>query len=142
MPASHPLFTPAPAFELRTQKAALVFAAFFMAIGLLGFVPGVTVSVLQNLVHVAFAFAGVVGARSFGRARRYLIGGGVVYLAIVVVGGLLNTSGSTDFTISRHWPNLGIAVAMIIVGAATSRGRFDDGWHFGAGEGTRPQSVR
>ena len=85
------------------QKAALVVAATFALVGVLGFIPGVTtdydkmefaghhsgaellgifgVSVLHNVVHLLFGHAR--GSRSpapGAGARLYLIGGGVVYL--------------------------------------------------------------
>ena len=77
-------------------KAALAVDAVFLAVGLLGSVPGSTtnddqltfaghhfvaallgifnVSVLHNLVHLLFGVAGIVLARTFNSARSYLTG--------------------------------------------------------------------
>src|ERR687889_764263 len=90
------------------QTAALVVGAVFLLVGIAGFIPGITtdfdlmefagheseaellgifqVSVLHNLVHVAFGIAGIVAARQWSSARGYLIGGGVVYLLLWVFG--------------------------------------------------------
>lgn len=90
------------------QKAALAMGAVFLLVGILGFIPGVTthydqltfaghhseaallgifnVSILHNIVHLAFGVAGIALARSFNAARSYLIGGGVIYLALFVYG--------------------------------------------------------
>lgn len=85
----------------RTRSASRLFALLvgvtFLLVGVLGFVPGVTtshdqlslagresgalllglfaVSVLHNLVHLAFGVAGVFMARTTKLARAYLIGG-------------------------------------------------------------------
>ena len=88
------------------QKAAVVVAATFLLVGVLGFVPGVTtdydsmefaghesgaqllgifgVSVLHNLVHVLFGVAGLALARAGGRARAVLHGRGAIYVVRVV----------------------------------------------------------
>ena len=100
MTASHPARTSESMSKFRTpvQKAALAVGAVFLAVGLLGFVPGITthydqltfaghhsdaallgifnVSVLHNLVHLAFGVAGMALARTFNGARSYLLGGG------------------------------------------------------------------
>ena len=76
------------------QKAALVVAATFALVGILGFIPGVTtdfdkmefaghhsgaellgifgVSVLHNIVHLLFGVVGFALARSWAGARLYL----------------------------------------------------------------------
>ena len=121
MTASHSVHPPKSAakFSSPVQKAALAVGVVFLAVGILGFVPGITtnydqlsfaghhsdaallgifnVSVLHNLVHLAFGIAGIVLARTFNSARSYLIGGGVVYLALFVYGLVIDHDSSANF---------------------------------------------
>ena len=124
------------------QIAALLVAAVFLLVGVLGFVPGVTthygamnaaghrsgalllglfaVSVLHNVVHLAFGVAGFALARTARLARYYLIGGGVVYL-ILFAYGLSVDDGSTANVVPLNaaddWLHLALAIAMIALGA-------------------------
>ena len=104
----------------------------FLAVGVLGFVPGITthydqltfaghhsdaallgifnVSVLHNLVHLAFGVAGIVLARTFNSARSYLIGGGIVYLALFIYGLVIDHDSSANFVPvndADNWLHLG-----------------------------------
>ena len=164
MTASRPARTPESTSGFRTpvQKAALAVGAGFLAVGLLGFVPGITthydqltfaghhsdaallgifnVSVLHNLVHLAFGVAGVALARMFNRARSYLIGGGIVYLVLFVYGLIVNHDSSANFVPvnnADNWLHLGLAVAMIALGAALGRRRDDTGRPVGTGGRTQ-----
>lgn len=152
--------TPNTSSKFRTpvQKSALAVGAVFLAVGLLGFVPGITanydqltfaghhseaalfgifkVSILHNLVHLAFGVAGVALARTFKSARSYLIGGGVVYLVLFVYGLVINHDSSANFVPvndADNWLHLGLAVAMIALGAALGRRRDDTGQPVGTG---------
>jgi hypothetical protein len=154
MTASQPIHTAKSTSKFRApvQKAALAVGAVFLVVGLLGFVPGITsnydqltfaghhsdaallgifnVSVLHNLVHLAFGVAGIVLARTFNSARSYLIGGGVVYLLLFVYGLVINHDSSANFVPvnnADNWLHLGLAVAMIALGAALGRTRDDTG---------------
>lgn len=40
------------------------------------------ISVVHNLVHLVFGVAGLILARTYARARTYLIGGGFVFLGL------------------------------------------------------------
>jgi len=138
-------------YRTPVQKSALAVGAVFLVVGLLGFVPGITsnydqltfaghhsdaallgifnVSVLHNLVHLAFGVAGIVLARTFNNARSYLIGGGVVYLLLFIYGLVINHDSSANFVPvndADNWLHLGLAIAMIALGAALGRTR-DDG---------------
>src|ERR671932_475044 len=84
------------------QKAASLVGIVFLAVGVLGFVPGITtnygsmqfashdsaakllglfqVSILHNIVHLLFGIAGLVLARTIRGAKNFLIVGGVIYL--------------------------------------------------------------
>lgn len=139
-------------FRTPVQKAALAVGAIFLAVGILGFIPGITtnydqltfaghhsdaallgifnVSVLHNLVHLAFGVAGIALARTFNNARSYLTGGGIVYLVLFVYGVVINHNSSANFVPvndADNWLHLGLAVTMITLGAALGRRRDDTG---------------
>ena len=163
MSVSHPIGAAGPTSKFGTpvQKAVLAVGAVFLAVGLLGFVPGITtnydqltfaghhsdaallgifnVSVLHNLVHLAFGVAGIALARTFNSARFYLIGGGVLYLVLLIYGLVIDHDSSANFVPvndADNWLHLGLAVAMIAVGAALGRGRNDTGQPVGTSSGT------
>ncbi|HEY8628694.1 MAG TPA: DUF4383 domain-containing protein [Gaiellaceae bacterium] len=91
----------------------------FLAVGILGFVPGITThygdlsfaghdsgakllgifqtSILQNIIHLLFGLAGIAMARSWEGARTYLIGGGVIYLVLFVYGLFAHGNTSANF---------------------------------------------
>ena len=154
-------------FRTPVQKAALAVGAVFLLVGVLGFVPGVTsnydqltfaghhsdaallgifnVSVLHNLVHLAFGIAGIVLARTFNSARSYLIGGGVVYLLLFVYGLVIDHDSSANFVPvnnADNWLHLGLSVAMIALGAALGRTRDDTGRPVGTDGRTQDGIVR
>jgi hypothetical protein len=90
------------------QTAALIVGAVFLLVGVLGFIPGVTtdydllgaaghksdatllgifqVSILHNIVHLAFGVAGILMARSHAGAKTFLVYGGAIYLVLFVLG--------------------------------------------------------
>src|SRR5215217_6270641 len=100
------------------QKAAFAVGAVFLLVGILGFVPGITthydqltfaghhseaallglfnVSVLHNIVHLAFGVAGIVLSRTFNNARGYLIGGGLIYLVLFIYGLVIDRESSMN----------------------------------------------
>lgn len=149
-------------FATPVQKAALAIGVVFLLVGVLGFIPGITtnydqlsfaghhseaallgifnVSVLHNLVHLAFGVAGIALARTFNSARSYLIGGGIVYLALFIYGLVVDHNSSANFVPvneADNWLHLGLAVAMIALGAALGRTRDDTGRPVGAEARTR-----
>jgi hypothetical protein len=163
MPASAPVPAPGSTSTSKSavQKAALVVGAVFLLVGLLGFVPGITthydqltfaghhsdaallgifnVSILHNLVHLAFGVAGLALSRTFNNARAYLIAGGAVYLVLFVYGLLIDHDSSANFVPvndADNWLHLGLAVAMIALGAALGRTRNDTGQPVGTDGGT------
>ncbi|MCO1576289.1 DUF4383 domain-containing protein [Crossiella sp. SN42] len=124
------------------QAAAVLVAIVFVAVGVLGFVPGVTtnfddllvaghhsqalllgvfaVSVLHNIVHLIFGVAGLLLARTPGGARGFLIGGGVVYLALWVYGLVVDKNSPLNFVplnTADDWLHLGLGLGMIALGA-------------------------
>jgi hypothetical protein len=119
------------------QTLTLVFGVVFLAVGILGFVPGITthygdlsfsgsdssakllglfqVSILHNIVHLLFGVAGLLAARGFDSSRTYMLGGGVIYLALFVLG----LFGGADWIPANNaddWLHLGLGVVMVSIG--------------------------
>jgi hypothetical protein len=132
------------------RTAATLVALTFLAVGILGFIPGITsnydeleiagheshakllgifeVSVLHNVVHLLFGAVGLALARTVSGSRSYLIGGGVVYLVLWLYGLLIDVQpgGDSDFVPfneADNWLHLGLGLAMIGLGVALSRDR-------------------
>ena len=128
------------------QKAAGVVGAVFLLVGILGFIPGITtdydsltfaghqsgamllgifqVSVLHNIVHLAFGITGLATARTFSAARSYLIGGGVIYAMLWLHGLVIDKSSDANFVpvnSGDDWLHFVLAAGMIGLGAALSR---------------------
>ncbi len=128
------------------QKAALAVGIVFLAVGVLGFIPGITtdydtmsfgghhsdamllglfqVSVLHNIVHLLFGLAGLAMARSFSGARTYLIGGGVVYLVLWIYGLLIDQTSSANFVpvnTADNWLHFFLGLGMVALGILLSR---------------------
>ncbi|MFD4668505.1 DUF4383 domain-containing protein [Lentzea sp. NPDC058450] len=133
---------------LRTpiQKTALVVSAVFALVGIAGFVPGLTtdydalelagheshamllglftVSVLHNIVHLAFGFVGFVMSRTVNGAYWYLVGGGVVYLLLFLYGLVIDHGSEANFVplnVADNWLHLFLGVAMIGLGLVVNR---------------------
>jgi hypothetical protein len=129
------------------QIAALVVGAVFLLVGIAGFIPGLTtnyealefaghesgamllgvfnVSILHNLVHLAFGVAGVAMARTANGARAFLIGGGAVYLVLWLYGLLIDMTSDANFVPvndADNWLHLVLAIGMIGLGIALGRG--------------------
>jgi len=101
------------------QKAALAVGIVFLAVGVLGFVPGITsnygtmtfatddsramllglfqVSILHNIVHLLFGIAGIVMAKTISNSRNYLVGGGAVYLVLFLYGLVVGQRSAANF---------------------------------------------
>jgi hypothetical protein len=128
------------------QTTALVVAAVFVLVGVLGFIPGITsdygsmsfaghhsdaklfglfeVSVLHNIVHLLFGLAGLVMARTVSGARTYLIGGGAVYLVLWLYGLVVEQDSSANFVPlnpADDWLHLFLGLGMIALGLLTTR---------------------
>jgi Domain of unknown function (DUF4383) len=128
------------------QKVATAVAVVFLAVGVLGFIPGITtnygtmdaaghhsealllgifqVSVLHNIVHLLFGIVGLALARSFSGARAYLIGGGVVYAVLWVYGLVVDDMSSANFVpmnTADDWLHLALAAGMILLGVLLGR---------------------
>lgn len=101
------------------QKAATAVGIVFLAVGVLGFIPGITthfgsisfashmsgakllglfqVSVLHNIVHLLFGVAGLALARTFSGARQYLVVGGIIYLVLFLYGLIVGQNSAANF---------------------------------------------
>jgi hypothetical protein len=126
------------------QSLAALVGAVFLLIGVLGFIPGITthysdvtfagegsdakllgifqVSILHNIVHLLFGIAGLGLARTWEGARLFLLGGGVVYLALWVLG----IVGGADWIPTNNaddWLHFVLGVGMIALGFVTTRER-------------------
>lgn len=106
-------------------------AVVFLLVGVLGFVPGVTsghvgfaghgsdamlfgvfaVSVVHNLVHLALGVVGLVLAASARGARVFLVGGAVIYLALLGFG-LLGPADVVPMNTADNWLHLFLAASM------------------------------
>jgi Domain of unknown function (DUF4383) len=125
------------------QGASLLVGAAFLLVGVLGFIPGVTthydtltwsghhsgamllgvfaVSVLHNIIHLAFGIAGLAMARTFNGARAFLVGGGILYAVVWLYGLLVDHASSANFipvNNADNWLHLGLALGMIVLGLA------------------------
>ncbi len=129
-----------------SQKAAAVVAGTFVLVGILGFVPGITthydeitfaghesgaellgvfaVSVLHNIVHLAFGVAGFLLATSWTGARAFLIGGGAVYLLLTIHGLLVDRHEDANVVPldkADNWLHLVLGLGMIGLGLFLGR---------------------
>jgi Domain of unknown function (DUF4383) len=90
------------------QELALLVGLAFLAVGIAGFIPGITthysdlsfaghgsgaklfgvfqVSILHDLVHVLFGVAGIVLSRTRETARAFLVAGGAIYVVLFFYG--------------------------------------------------------
>jgi hypothetical protein len=116
------------------KTAALLFGIVFLAVGILGFVPGVTTNVdgmpmllgifhvnaAHNFVHLAsgviFLLCGIAGA---GPSRTFFRIFGLIY-ALVAVLGFMNPNGPLVGMISNNpattWLHVVLAAAMLFLG--------------------------
>ena len=129
-----------------TQKdplriAAGVVGGVFLLVGILGFVPGIVtdygsmtthghesnahllglfeVSVLHNIVHLLFGIAGLAMARTRASAKAFLVGGGVVYLALWAYGMVIDQSSALNFVpvnTADNWLHFALGTGMTAAG--------------------------
>jgi hypothetical protein len=123
------------------QSVALLAGVVFIAIGLLGFLPGTTthydsmsfaghgsgaklvglfqVSILLNLADIGLGLAGIGLARTPRNARQYLLGGGVAYLALWALG-IAQVGKWIPVNAADDWLHLGLGAGLIGLAFATS----------------------
>jgi hypothetical protein len=130
------------------QQAAMIVGAVFLLVGVLGFIPGITtdydtmkfashdseakllgvfqISILHNLVHLAFGVAGVAMARTASAARTFLLAGGAVYLVLWVYGMFVGHHSSANFVplnTADDWLHFALGIGMITLGTVLTRPR-------------------
>jgi len=128
------------------RLASLVVGVVFLLVGVLGFIPGITtdydtlsfaghdshaellgifhVSILHNLVHLAFGVAGIAMARTAATARLYLIAGGAIYLVLWLYGLVIDKDSSANFVpvnTADDWLHFVLGVGMIGLGVLLGR---------------------
>ncbi|WP_158839312.1 DUF4383 domain-containing protein [Saccharothrix deserti] len=128
------------------QLAAMAVGAVFVVVGIAGFIPGVTtdydtlqfaghesramllgvfaVSILHNIVHLAFGILGLAMARTARGAYFFLVIGGVVYLVLWLYGLVIDRDSAANFVpvnTADNWLHLVLALGMIALGFALGR---------------------
>lgn len=121
------------------RTAALLFGIVFLAVGLLGFVPGAVsdpgpghdlvvtashglllglfpVNVLHNLVHIIFGVWGIAAKRTDTAARSYFRTVAVAYI-VLAVAGLVPGLDTMFGLVPIHGHNVWLHVALGAVGA-------------------------
>ncbi|MCK8433939.1 DUF4383 domain-containing protein [Streptomyces sp. D2-8] len=131
-PASH------RAARAPVQQAALLVGLVFLVVGVLGFIPGITtdygslefashesgaelfglfqVSILHNLVHLAYGLTGMILAGTAAGASSYLLVGGAVYLVLWVYGLSVGQDSDANFVplnTADDWLHFVLGIAMI-----------------------------
>jgi hypothetical protein len=130
------------------QQVAMLYGIVFLLVGILGFIPGITsnyddmsfagkdsgaellgifqVSILHNIVHIAFGIAGLALARTWEGARTFMIGGGVIYLVLWIYGLIVSDTSGGNFVpmnTADDWLHFTLGVTMIGLGVLTTRAR-------------------
>ena len=127
------------------QNIARLAGVVFLLVGVAGFIPGITtnlydglefagdggnakviglfeVSVLHNLVHGLFGLAGLALAKTASGARTYLIGGGAIYILLVIIQAI----GAGDWVPlvgADLWLHLALGLGLIGLGYGLTRDR-------------------
>ena len=114
---------------------AVIFGTVFLAVRILGFVPGITndemllcismVNVAHNVVHIAsgiiFLLAAMGGA---GLSKMWFQIFGIIY-AVVAIWGFAVGTGNTLFIVSSNpavtWLHVVLAVVMLLIGFGSPR---------------------
>ena len=130
------------------RTLAMAVSAVFVLVGILGFIPGITtdydemafassdseamllgifqVSILHNIVHLAFGLVGLAMARTLDGARTFLIGGGIIYLVLWIYGLLIDQDSGANFipiNTADNWLHFFLGVGMVLLGFVTTRDR-------------------
>lgn len=113
------------------KTLSLVFGIVFLAIGLLGFVPGVTddngmllgifqVSALHNVIHILSGVAALLAASRSDYARLYFRVFGTVYAIVALVGWVQGTTvlGLIDVNLADNILHTVLAAAILAIGFA------------------------
>ena len=128
------------------ESLAGLFGVGLVALGVLGFVPGVVqeydglewwrgstaelfgvfrTSILLNLVHIGAGVLGLVAASRWSSARGFMSIGGGAFFALGVYGLLVATASDWNFgpfDRADDWLHLGLGVGMLWAGLAAGLG--------------------
>ena len=125
------------------QNVARLVGIVFLLVGIAGFIPGITtnlyeglefagsdgtaqllgifeVSILHNIVHGLFGIAGLALAKTASGARTFLIGGGVIYVALWLLG-IIGGANWIPSNTADNWLHLGLGGALIVLGVVLTR---------------------
>lgn len=141
MSARHSTGAPAHRRHVVLSTFAVLVGLVFLAVGVLGFIPGVTtdldelefagpdsqamlfgifqVSVLHNIVHLLFGVLGLLLAWSALSAFLYLVIGGLVYLALWIFGLSVGADDDANFipvNTADDWLHFGLGIGTITLG--------------------------
>lgn len=128
------------------QTVTTIVAATFLLVGIAGFIPGITsnlddvqfaghesgaellgifqVSILHNIVHLAFGLVGLLAARMASTARQFLIVGGAIYGILWLYGLLIDKTSDANFVplnTADDWLHFALSVGMIGLGVLLGR---------------------
>lgn len=123
------------------QRVSATVGALFLMVGFAGFIPGVTtgygsltwmgmdsqarllglfqVSILHNLVHIAFGVAGIMLARTARTARLFLLVAGAIYLLLFLYGVMIDPLADVNFVpvnSADNWLHAMLGVGMVVLG--------------------------
>ena len=126
------------------QSTAALVGVVFLLVGILGFIPGITthygdmsfaghgsgakllgifqVSILHNIVHLLFGIVGIALAKTWDGARNFLIGGGVVYLLLWLLG-IIGAGDWIPANTADNWLHFVLGLGMVAAGYVLSRER-------------------
>ncbi len=128
------------------RLVAGTYGVVFLLVGILGFIPGITthysdlsfaghmseakligifqVSVLHNLIHLAYGVVGLAVAARPRPAALYLLLGGIVYAVVWLYGLVVEHDSDANFVplnSADNWLHLVLAVTMVALGVVGLR---------------------
>jgi hypothetical protein len=129
------------------QSVAILVGLVFLLVGILGFIPGITsnydelkfaghdsdaqllglfdTSILLNIVHLLLGVVGLALARTYEGARNYLIGGGVLCLALFLYGAIWGADEGGANWLPVNWADnvlhVALGTGMILAGLALAK---------------------
>jgi hypothetical protein len=132
------------------QRLAFLFGVTFLLVGILGFIPGITVSydqlefageesdaellglfqvsILHNIAHMLFG-VGILAARRHRSALQYLLVAGLLYVVLLVYGLIASEKGGENFLPTNNGDDVLHAVLALALLASwvAARGADDPG---------------